>query len=310
MPLPLIPLGYAAAALLAAYTGKQVYDKVSDAKAVVQDAKEAVGATATPVQDVHDAALRAKEGTAQTINKLINSASDLTNSLHDRAHLFKTALLTAGAAVLDAWAAVSAFYVGLMAGFGIHFLRLIDKTSLLHELVFYATIISALRAPAALVTALVADSSRTKAMEWTTPVVVVTAVIVPFAFLDLFYALCFCTSAIVLLFLTWLRPQAFGRAFYAVCALMFGYLYAETLILQKPDTKVVTTDSKPAKITLLMSTPRGLIGLDENRQLGQYAWTSIASVSVEQRPTKLDALRGLLNSGRKAFEDGVLRAYK
>jgi hypothetical protein len=310
MPLPLIPLGYAAAALLTVYGGKKVYDQVGEAKAAVQDVKEAAGATAAAAQDAADVAVNVRDGAAQTVNKLVGSAADFTHRLHDGAHKFKAALLTAGTAVLDAWAAVSAFYVGLMAGFGIHFLRLIDKGSLFQELVFYATIISALRAPAALVTALAADGTRAKAIEWTAPVVVATAILVPFVLLDTFFALLFCIAGAVLLFLTWLRPQAFGRAFYAVCALIFGYLYAETLSLQKPDTKVILTDSKPVRITLLMSTPHGLIGLDENRQMAQYAWSSIASVSVEQGATKHDGLRELLKMGRTAFEGTALRAFK
>lgn len=124
MPFPLIPLGYAAAALLAAYGGKKACDKVGKAQAVVQDVKEAAGVTVAAVQDVADAAVQAREAAPQTINKLFESATELTNTLHDRAHSRKRAMLAAGAAVLDAWAAVSAFYVGLMAGFGIHFLRL------------------------------------------------------------------------------------------------------------------------------------------------------------------------------------------
>lgn len=310
MPLPLIPLGYAAAALVAAYAGKKAYDKVREVKATAQGVKEAAGAASAAVENVAESASHAREGATQTVNKLVDSATEFTNTLHGQAHSLKMTLLTTGAAILDAWAAVSAFYVGLMAGFGIHFLRLIDKVSLFHELVFYATIISALHAPATLVTAIVVSSNRKQGMQWTVPALAVTAVVVTFAVLDYFYAICFCVSATVLLFLAWLRPHAFGRAFYTVCALVFGFLYAETLVLQKPDTKIIATDATPVKVTLLMSTPRGLIGLDENRQMAHYAWSSVVSVSVEQGATKFDGLRELLKSGRTAFDNGVLPTFK
>lgn len=308
MPLPLIPLGYAAAALLAAYGGKKAYDKAGRAQEVLQDLKKAAGATADTAQVAADAAMQAQAGAPQKIDKLVDSATEFTNSLHDRAHRITEAVLPVGAAVLGAWAAVSAFYVGLMAGFGIHFLRLIDKASLFSELVFYATIVSALRAPAALVAALTGYGTGEETPEWMAPAVLVTTfLVVPFVLLNSFYALLFIIAGTVLWLLSRLCLQAVDRAFYAVCALMFGFLYAETLTLQRPDTKVIFTDSNAARITLLMSTSRGLIGLDESRQMAQFAWSSIASVSVEQGPTKTGWLHELLKNWRTAFEVNAAR---
>jgi hypothetical protein len=317
MPFPLLPLGYAAvASALAIYGGKKIYDKSAKVAAVAQEVKFTTEAVVKDVKDatevtkvvVQDATDRAKEQSLQTINTVVDSVAHFSSSIQERAHALKAALLAAGFAILGAWAAVSAFFVGMMAGFGIHFLRLIDKTSLFHELVFYATIISALRAPAALVAALAVDETRAKAVEWTTPVLLITAVLVSCMFLDYFYAIIFWLIVSVLLFLTWLRPQALDRSFYVVCALAFGYLYAESLLLQKPDTSVTLADQKSAQVTLLMSTPRGLIGLNAEKQMTQYAWSSVVRVSVEPGSAKLNEFRELLRNSRATFESNFLPA--
>jgi len=291
MPLPLIPLGYAAVAAALTYGGKKLHERIDEVQVAIENIKDAATAKSTAVKDATEAAAHMKESAESAITKLTVSGDD-----------FKNVLLV----VLGAWAAVAAFYVGLMSGLGIHFLRLIDKTTLFHELVFYGTIVSALRAPAALVAALVARSAQSKAIDLTRPALAIAAFLASVVFLDAFYALCFWLAVATLFLLTLIRVQAAGRSFFTVCALLFGYLYAETLILQKADTKIILSDSRPTKLTLLMSTPRGLIGLDENKQMAQYAWTSVVSVSVEPEAAKLIWLREALKTGRAAFAN-ILR---
>jgi hypothetical protein len=60
--------------------------------------------------------------------------------------------------------ASSAFLVGMFAGFGLQFLRLIDKLSLLGDLAFYATLIGACYAPVAVVSNLI-EEERTQRRE-------------------------------------------------------------------------------------------------------------------------------------------------
>ena len=69
----------------------------------------------------------------------------------------KGALSSGLSIAMVASSASSAFLVGMFAGFGLQFLRLIDKLSLLGDLAFYATLIGACYAPVTVVSKLIEE---------------------------------------------------------------------------------------------------------------------------------------------------------
>jgi hypothetical protein len=76
----------------------------------------------------------------------------------------KGALSSGLSIAMVASSASSAFLVGMFAGFGLQFLRLIDKLSLLGDLAFCATLIGACFAPVAVVSNLI-EEERTRRRE-------------------------------------------------------------------------------------------------------------------------------------------------
>ena len=81
------------------------------------------------------------------------------------AHARVKGALSSGLSIaMVASSASSAFLVGMFAGFGLQFLRLIDKLSLLGDLAFYATLIGACFAPVAVVSSLI-EEERTQRRE-------------------------------------------------------------------------------------------------------------------------------------------------
>jgi hypothetical protein len=294
---------YATGAMAAGYITRKVYNKKigEPIKAAVQDVKDTAEAAKEAFDDVkiavHAATTVAQDAKIQAV-ELADKVGGAVTAIKDHADKARGSITAVGFAILGTCAAVSAFYVGMMGGLGIHFLRLIDKTSLFTELFFYAAIISVFRAPAALLTALFVDEAGVKAFDWAVLVLSVAVAMCSFMFLDYFYAICF------FLFFTALQliRQLPSQPKYVLSALLFGFLYAETLQLQRPDTRLIFSERDPAVVTLLMSTPRGLIGLNANKQMSHYAWSTISSVSVEPQEAKQNDFRYLLRSGRSAFE--------